>query len=339
MKAYKITNATDGTRSWQATEIQQPAPASHEVLVKVHAVSLNYRDAMITNGDYPLPVNEHIFPASDGAGEIVAISSAVTDWKVGDRVCASFFPQWQDGAIAPAKLASSLGGTVNGMLAEYVTLPQNAVVRIPAHLSYEEAATLPCAPLTAWNALMESGAHMTPGQSLLIQGTGGVSIAAAQFALASGLRVIALSSSEQKIEKLHKLGIHETIDYKKHPEWQQEVLRLTDGAGVDHIIEVGGAGTLPRSIEAAKLGGRISLIGVLTGISSQINPVMIMGKNLQVQGILVGSTAMLDTMCRAVETLKLKPVIGATFRFAEAVKALEHQKSGRHFGKIVITVG
>jgi NADPH:quinone reductase-like Zn-dependent oxidoreductase len=224
------------------------------------------------------------------------------------------------------------------MLAEYVVLPADGVVRIPSHLSFEEAATLPCAGLTAWNALMETGPKLKPGSTILTLGTGGVSIFALQFAKAAGFEVLSTTSSEAKGERLRALGAHEVINYRTHPEWEKEIAKLTGGLGVDHVIEVGGAGTLAKSMMAVRYGGAISLIGVLTGADGQVNPLPVLGKNIRLQGIYVGSTAMFDSMNAAIESLKIQPVIEKVYEFDDAPTALKDLESAQHVGKLVVRV-
>ena len=316
----------------------QPAPG--QVLVRVRAASLNYRDLMMVNGLYnpkqPLP----LVPLSDGAGEVVAVGDGVTRWKVGDRVMGAFTQDWHGGAFrAEYWQTSTLGGPLPGMLREYVTLAESGLVRTPEHLSDEEAATLPCAAVTAWHALFVSG-DLRAGQTVLTQGTGGVSLFALQFAKLAGARVIATSSSDAKLARAKELGADETINYKTTPEWGVAARALTENqAGVDHVVEVGGTGTLPQSFAAAKAGGHIALIGVLTARDAPpIDPVPILRKALTVRGILVGSREMFEEMSLAIGQAKLKPVIDRVFPFTQARAALEHLAGGSHFGKIVIRV-
>jgi NADPH:quinone reductase-like Zn-dependent oxidoreductase len=253
---------------------------------------------------------------------------------VGDRVAGIFMQSWLSGEVSPSAPRLALGGSVDGMLAEYVVLPQDGIVQIPAHLSYEEGSTLPCAAVTAWNALTTSA--LKPGVSVLVQGTGGVSIFGLQFARLAGASVTATSSSDEKLQKAHEMGAMHLINYRSTPDWDQKVLELTDGVGVDHVIEVGGPGTLARSINAVRVGGRISMIGLLTGPDGMVNPLPIMGKQLQVQGIFVGSRDMFEAMNRAITLHRLHPVVDRVFAFDEARDALRYLESGAHFGKIVI---
>lgn len=338
MKAIAIQNRF-GLDSLQPLDLPTPTPGPGQVLVRVKAASLNYRDLMTVTGHYnpkqPLP----LVPLSDGAGDVVAVGEGVERVKVGDRVAGTFFQNWVSGA--PSKQAgwSSLGGPLPGMLAEYALLQGDGVVSLPKHLSYEEAATLPCAALTAWNALVVQG-QVKAGDSVLVQGTGGVSIFALQFALLAGARVIITSSSDAKLERAKTLGAHETINYRTTPEWDKRVLELTDGQGVNHVVEVGGAGTLPKSLNAAAYEGHVSIIGVLTGVTAQdFDVIPILRKSLHVQGIYVGSREMFEEMNRAIALHKLKPVIDRTFAFTESQAAISTLEGASHFGKIVIRIG
>lgn len=338
MKLYQIPKP-EGIDSLVLRDAPTPKPGRGQVLVRMRAASLNYRDLMVLTGRYargaPLP---DLVPLSDGAGEVVEIGPEVTRVKPGDRVAAIFMQTWLGGDIEPEHAASSLGGAIHGVLAEYVLFDQQGLVHLPSHLSFEEGATLPCAGVTAWNALY-AGKPLIPGQSVLVLGTGGVSIFALQFAHAAGARVIATSSSDDKLARARSLGAAAIVNYRQHPEWQKEVLALTDGAGVDHVVEVGGSGTLPRSIEAARLGGQIHQIGVLTGGGGQIDPSISMRKGLIMRGIYVGSRQMFDAMNRAIAVNQLRPVIDRVFAFDEAREAYRHMQSQSHLGKIVIRIG
>jgi NADPH:quinone reductase-like Zn-dependent oxidoreductase len=315
-----------------------PAPGRRQVLVRLRAASLNYRDLMVATGRYArgrAPAN--LVPLSDGAGEVAAVGPEVTRVKAGDRVAGAFMQSWIGGEVSVADHASALGGAVDGVLAEYRLFDEEGLVLLPEALSYEEGAALPCAGVTAWNALY--GARpLQPGEDVLVLGTGGVSILALQFAHAAGARVIATSSSDEKLARAAELGATELINYRKHADWEAEVLRLTAGRGVDHVLEVGGAGTLPLSLRAVRMGGRISLIGVLTGGASQVNPLPILMKNVRVQGIYVGSREMFEAMNRAIALHKLRPVVDRVFAFKEIQEALPYMESGGHFGKICIRI-
>ncbi len=337
MRAYQIPKP-EGIESLVLREAATPKPGRGQVLVKMRAASLNYRDLMVLTGRYargtPLP---DLIPLSDGAGAVAEVGPDVTRVKPGDRVAAIFMQSGLGGEIEPDHASSSLGGAIHGVLAEYVLFDQQGLVHLPPHLSFEEGATLPCAGVTAWNALY-AGRPLIAGQSVLVLGTGGVSIFALQLARAAGAQVIATSSSGDKLARAKQLGATATVNYRDHPEWQKDVLALTDGRGVDHVIEVGGAGTLARSIEAARLGGQIHQIGVLTGGGGQIDPSISMRKGLILRGIYVGSRQMFDAMNRAIAVNALHPVIDRVFAFEQAADAYRHMQSQAHLGKIVIKI-
>ena len=335
MKAYEYRKF--GLENLVVVERETPRPAAHEVLVKFHAVSLNFRDVLFARGIYNPKASFPVIPLSDGAGEVVAAGDAVTRWKIGDRVCPIFMQGWLDGERSPEHSRTALGGgDLDGTLREYGAFHQEGLVRIPDHLSFEEAATLPCAAVTAWNALVCVG-NVKGGETVLTLGTGGVSIFALQFAKMHGARVLATSSSDEKLARVRNLGAEETINYKKTPDWDKEVARLTANAGVDHVVEVGGAGTLPTSINAARIGGIISMIGVLAS-GGGLDPIKILMKGIRLQGIFVGSRKMFEDMNRAISANRLKPIVDKTFPFEKAREALEYMASGSHFGKIVIRV-
>jgi NADPH:quinone reductase-like Zn-dependent oxidoreductase len=335
MRVYEIQKF--GLDDLALIERSEPQPKPSEVVIKVRAVSLNYRDLLMIKGQYnprlPLPR----VPVSDGAGEVVAVGESVTRVQVGERVMGNFFQRWIDGRPTPEKTRSALGGDVDGMLAEYVALDEKGVVRAPDNLSDEEAACLPCAALTAWNALFGEG-DLQAGESVLVQGTGGVSLFALQFARMRGARVIATSSSDAKLERVRALGASETINYRTTPDWDKRVMELTNRAGVDYVVEVGGAGTLQKSLNAVKMGGTVCLIGVLAGGATDLSIFPILMKNIRVQGIYVGSRALFEEMNRAIAAHDLHPVIDRVFAFEEARAALKYMESGAHFGKVVIRV-
>jgi len=338
MKVYEIQN-TFGLENLTMSDRPAPAPGSGKVLVKVKACSLNYRDLMTVKGLYnprqPLP----LIPLSDGAGEVEAVGEGVSRVKPGDRVAGIFAQKWLAGPPSLALRRSTLGGPLDGMLAEYVLLDEDGLVHVPDHLSFEEAATLPCAGVTAWNALMEGGNPVKPGDTVLLLGTGGVSIFALQFARMAGARVIITSSSDEKLARAAKLGASECINYKTTPDWEKRVLELTDGEGVDHVVEVGGAGTFGRSLKAARVGGSIAMIGVLSGASSEVPVTLILMKSVHVRGIFVGSREMFETMNRAVRLHGTKPVVDEVFPFESAPDAFNLMQAGGHFGKIAVTFG
>jgi NADPH:quinone reductase-like Zn-dependent oxidoreductase len=331
MKAYIISD----NKNWKLQNLPEPTPKPGEVLINVRANSINFRDWLIVSGKYLTTGKQDCIPLSDGAGEIAAIGEGVTEFKVGDRVMANFFETWESGTILPQYHDHALGGAVDGMLAEKVIRKASGVVKIPEHLSFEEAATLPCAGLTAWNALMESNNPLKPGSTVLTLGTGGVSLFAIQFAKAAGLKVISTSSSDDKLKRLQQLGMTHGINYQTYPEWQNEVKKLTNDLGVDHVIEVGGD-TMSRSLDSLKLAGTISTIGFRAGTHELFNPMSILIKSARIQGIYVGSVAMFKAMNRAIETHHIKPIIDEVFDFDNANKALEKFVTGKHFGKVVI---
>jgi NADPH:quinone reductase-like Zn-dependent oxidoreductase len=329
-----------GLEGLEREEAEQPRPGEGQVLIRVRAVSLNYRDLMVVRGEYNPKMKLPRIPCSDGAGVIQSVGPGVTRFAVGDRVCGIFMQRWIDGSLTAEKSKDALGGDVDGMLAEYVVLHQDGVVAMPKHLSFEEAATLPCAAVTAWNALHYAGEPVSPMQpkgTVLIQGTGGVSIFALQFARLMGARVIATSSRDEKLARTREMGADGGINYKDQPDWAKRVLEMTGGEGVDRVIEVGGAGTFGQSLRATKPGGLVAQIGVLSGVESQtVNLVPVLHKQLRVQGIYVGSRAMFEEMNRAIEEAQLRPVIDRVFAWDEVLDAFRHMQSGSHFGKIVI---
>jgi NADPH:quinone reductase-like Zn-dependent oxidoreductase len=338
MKSW-IIPSPKGIDSLTLAERPDPTPGPRQVLVRVRATSLNYRDLITVEGSSaraaPKP---DLVPLSDGAGEVVAVGSGVTRIKAGDRVAGCFMQKWVGGAIDEVAQASAMGGAIDGMLTELAVLEEDGVVRLPDHLSFEEGATLPCAGVTAWHALVEIG-EIKAGDTVLVLGSGGVSIFALQFARMFGARVIATSGSKAKAERAKKMGAQAVIDYRAMPDWDQEVMKLTGGRGVDITVEVGGAGTLPRSFLATRIAGRIAVIGLLTGAGAQVDPMPILRRNLRVQGLYVGNRQMFEAMNRAIEADGLKPVIDKVFPFAEAKDAYRHMKSQNHFGKIVISHG
>lgn len=336
MKTYEIRQF--GIENLTLVERETPQPKSNEVLVKFHAFSLNYRDLMLVDGRYNPRAKFPAIPFSDGAGEIVAIGEGVTKWKVGDRVCPIFMQAWGDGDLSAEKSKTTLGGggDWDGVLREFASFSEESVVRIPEHLSFEEAATLPCAALTAWNALVVSG-RLKAGDTVLTQGTGGVSIFAIQFAKLFGAKVIATSSSDEKLARTRDLGADETINYTTREDWDKAVMELTRKRGVDHVVEVGGTGTMARSVNSVRAGGHVAVIGVLT-TSGDFNPISLLMKAVRMQGIFVGSRKMFEDMNRAIEVSGLKPVIDKVFEFGEVREALRYMESGSHFGKIVVSI-
>ena len=337
MKAYQLRPGA-GVSELRLADIPVPTPAAHEVLIKTHAASINYRDLMYARGDYINLKDAPLVPLGDGAGEVIAVGASVTRVKRGDRVTHSYFPGWIDGIPDPSKVATSFGTHIDGALAESFLAHEDAVVPIPSYLNYVEAATLSCAGTTAWNTLFADGG-LKPGATVLLQGTGGLSVLTLQLAKASGLRAIITSSSDEKLARAQALGADATINYRTTPEWQDEVLKLTEGRGVDLTVEVGGSGTLRRSLTATRMGGTVSVIGGITGFGDTLlQPLEIIRGMKRLSGILVGSRTMLDDLARFLSVVKIHPVIDREFAFDEAALAYDYLKSGRHFGKIVIRV-
>ncbi|XHR85041.1 MAG: NAD(P)-dependent alcohol dehydrogenase [Gloeotrichia echinulata GP01] len=336
MKAYELQSNT-GIDALKLVDRPELKPAAGQVLVKVHATSLNYRDLLVAEGAYGGGVKYPLIPLSDGAGEVVAVGEDVTRVKIGDRVAAIFFQNWISGSLTREKMKSDLGGGIDGMLAEYVLLHQDGLVILPDNLSYAEGATLPCAAVTAWHGLVTKG-NLTEHDTVLLLGTGGVSIFALQFAKIHGARIIITSSSDEKLAKARQLGADETINYKTMPDWEKQVYQLTNRTGVDHIVEVGGGGTLPKSLQAVRIGGRVSLIGVLSGKLNAIDPMPILFKSLTVQGIYVGSREMFEVMNQKIIQHQIKPIIDKIFPFTEVKEAYLYLKSAAHFGKVVIEI-
>jgi NADPH:quinone reductase-like Zn-dependent oxidoreductase len=334
MRAYQIQTA-DGIDAIQQIELPQPSPGDNEILVKMKACSLNYRDILITMGGYVRNDVRPMTPLSDGAGEIISVGRSVTRFKPGDRVIGNFFQRWSDGNIDAVGLNSALGGGINGVLADYFILNEECTVKIPDYLSYSEAATLPCAATTAWHALVTVG-QVKAGDSILLLGTGGVSIFGLNIAKALGATVIITSSCDDKLTRAKALGADHCINYKTHPNWEDEVLRITDGEGVSNVLEVGGAGTFEKSSACVKTNGTISLIGILSGLESPSMSLMTIFNLLRIQGIYVGSTEMLEQLLSAMETHNIHPEIDATYSFLDAKDAYHLMAEAKHFGKIVI---
>lgn len=336
MKAWEIkdTFAIDALKLSERPDLPLQ---QGQVRVRVKAVSLNYRDLITVKYGGARQTRLPLIPCSDGAGEVVEVGPGVTRVRKGERVAGIFFQNWLAGDITAGNFASALGGSIDGMLADLVVLHEDGLVRTPDYMTHEDAATLPCAAVTAWQGMVTKG-NMKAGDTILVQGTGGVSIFALQFGVVAGARVIITSSSDEKLAHAKRLGAWETINYKTTPEWAKRTLELTNGEGVDHVVEVGGAGTLEQSFQATRVGGTVSLIGVLTGFNSKIDPYPVLMKGLRLQGIYVGSREMFEAMNKAMAIHQTKPVIDRVFPFAETREAFKHLESAAHFGKIVIAL-
>jgi NADPH:quinone reductase-like Zn-dependent oxidoreductase len=335
MRIWQLT--ATGLDHLTTADRPDPEPGDGDIVVRVKAASLNYRDWLIASGTYRMAARYPVVPLSDGAGEVVAVGRKVTRWRVGDRVVSSFFSDWVDGAPTPEGAASALGGAVDGVLAEKVMLPAHGVVRTPEHMSDVEAATLPCAALTAWHALFEGTDPLRPGQTVLLEGTGGVSIFGLQLAKLAGARTIITSSSDDKLARARALGADETINYVAEKEWQDRIRARTSGQGVDHVLEVGGKDTLSRALASLRYGGQLHLIGGVSGFASELPLGPLTTASARVRRIYVGSVRMFEAMNRALTLHRVRPVVDRTFAFDEARAAIEALKKGAHFGKIVLT--
>ena len=334
MKAYKIFES--GEPRLRPVELPEPKAGPGQIVVRLRAASLNYRDIMVLTGLYG-EMRLPIIPLSDGAGDVVAIGEGVTRWTPGDRVAGLFFQGWHTGPFQRQMGHTALGGEVDGMLAQSVTLAEDGVIPIPAYMSFAEAATLPCAGLTAWHALVTAG-NISADETVLLLGTGGVSIFALQFAKMHGARVIITSSSDEKLARAKALGADETINYRSTPDWEKEVFRLTGKAGVNHVVEVGGQNTLGKSLASLAIGGQVHVVGGVSGFTSEIPLFGVIGRSAVIRGIRVGSREMFEAMNRAITLHETKPVIDRVFDFHDAPAAYQFLQSGKHFGKVVITL-
>lgn len=324
-----------GLKNLGTADRPDPKPGPGEILVRVRASSLNFHDFAVVSG--MIPVADGRIPMSDGAGDVVAVGEGVTRFKEGDHVMSVFFPNWIDGPPALEKLLGVPGDHIDGMAAELVAAPASAFTKIPSGYSLEEAATLPCAALTAWRCLFGE-ARIKPGDWVLTQGTGGVSIFALLFAKAAGARIISTSSSEAKLERLVELGADHVINYKETPKWGKKAKELTGGRGVDEIVEIGGPKTMAQSIAASRIGGHISLVGVLTGVSGDVPTAALFSANITLSGITVGSRAQQEAMVAAIEKNDIRPVIDRTFALDELAEAFAHQAAQKHFSKICVSL-
>jgi NADPH:quinone reductase-like Zn-dependent oxidoreductase len=332
VKAVVIQNGF-GLENVAVVDRPDPAPGAGQALVRVKAASLNYRDLLIAKGQYNPKLAMPRILGSDAAGEVVAVGSGATKWKPGDRVANTFMPNWRDGHISDAAAKPTYGSDIDGVFAELAAIDENGLVRIPDHLNYEEAATLPCAAVTAWNALTAASAGA--GTTVLLQGTGGVSIFALQLAKALGAKAYITSSSDEKLARAASLGADAGTNYKANPDWEKWARQQTGGSGVDVVVEVGGAGTLDRSLKAVKTGGHVALIGVLTGAGT-VNPMPVLMKSVRLQGVFVGSRAMFEAMNKLIAEKQIRPVIDRAFPRGDAAASLKHLESGSHFGKVVL---
>jgi 2-desacetyl-2-hydroxyethyl bacteriochlorophyllide A dehydrogenase len=332
VKTYEIQEF--GIDRLALVDREVPTPGPNDVLVAIRAASLNFRDLRMVQGLYNPRLKMPLVPFSDGAGEVVAVGGGVTRWQIGDHVCPIFMQGWIDGEVTFEKARTALGGDRDGVLREFAVFDESGLVRIPEYLTFEEAAVLPCAALTAWHALVESGG-VRAGDTVLVQGTGGVSVFALQIAKAFGATVIVTSSSDEKLARAKELGADELINYKATPDWEKTVSEITNRRGVDHVVEVGGAGTLSKSIASVRMGGHIALIGVLAG-NADVNWMPIFMKAIKLQGIFVGSRAMFESMNAFFAKHEIRPVIDRVFEFDQAREALRMMESAVHFGKLVV---
>jgi NADPH:quinone reductase-like Zn-dependent oxidoreductase len=325
----------DGSHRLTSEQVPIPEPGEREVLVRVRAASLNRRDVYVLKGQYPMPPRPQVVPLSDGAGEVHSVGAGVTRFKTGDRVAAIFFQRWLYGRPDAEIHSSALGGQLDGMLSEYVCLSEEGLVAVPDGYSYEEASTLPCAAVTAWNSLVTRG-RMQPGDNVLLLGTGGVSIFGLQFAAAGGAHAIVTSSDEAKLARARTLGAIATINYLATPEWSGAVRAATGGTGVHQVLEVGGTGTLPQSLASLAPGGHVALIGGLSGFGGDIPARALMHANATASGIYVGSRANFEAMNAFIERHRIRPVIDRVYELDAAAAAYERIAAGRHLGKVVI---
>lgn len=337
MQAWQLQDGF-GVENLRCVDRASREPGPFEVKLRIRATSLNYRDLLMARGEYDPRLRFPIVPLSDGVGEVVAVGSDVTRARLGDRVAGIFAQRWLDGEATRERLRSTLGGPLDGMLAEEVVLSEEGIVAVPEHLTDEEAAALPCAAVTAFNALVTLG-RVTAGDTVLILGTGGVAVFALQFATLLGARTIVVSGSEEKLERVLALGATDGIHRGADPDWGRKARKLTGGVGVDHVIEVGGAGTLAESVRAVRTGGTISVIGILAGGVRDFDVRPVLMNQIRLQGVLVGSRATFEAMNRAIALHGLRPVVDEVFEFCDAPRAFEQLARGEHLGKIVIRVG
>jgi NADPH:quinone reductase-like Zn-dependent oxidoreductase len=336
MKCFELQNGS-GFDALRQAERATPKPGPGQIVVRVRAASFNYRDVMIAGGGYAGRAKYPLVPLSDGAGEVAEVGNGVTRVKPGDRVCGIFFQRWLAGPVRPDIQDAALGGTADGMLTDHALLDAEGVVPVPEHLSYEEASCLPCAALTAWHGLVEAGG-VKPGDAVLLLGTGGVSIFGLQFARLAGARAIVVSSNEQKLGRARELGASEAIDSKSVAEWQDRVRAATGGRGIDHVLDVTGGETTAKSLASMRSGGHIAIIGARSGPGGELDRRQVLQRGLKVSGINVGSRAMFEAMNRAIAAARLKPVVDRVFPFRDAAAAYRDFATGRHFGKVVVSI-
>lgn len=336
MRALQVTEPW-GLDKLEVVEMEAPTPGHGEVLVRMRAVSLNYRDLLMVGGMYSRgsAMAGAVTPFSDGCGVVEAVGPGVTRVKPGDRVSTLFFQNWNSGAARLENLSSSLGHPIPGAGRELATFSQDGVSKVPDFLTDQEVATLPCAALTAWRGLFED-ARLEPGDTVVLQGTGGVSIFGLQFAKAAGYRTVITSSSDEKLKRAKALGADHLVNYKTTPDWAKAVREATGGVGADFVMEVGGAGTIQQSLRAVRIGGHIAIIGVVAGAAEGFNPAVLIGNNARLQGLSVGSRSMFEAMCRAIDLHQIRPVVDKVFPWTEARAAFQAMQGGEHFGKIVL---
>lgn len=335
MRALQV-EAPFGLDALRIVDAPDPAPGPGEVLVRMRAVSLNYRDLLMVQGIYTrAPKAAAITPFSDGCGVVEAVGPGVTRLAVGDRVATMFFQRWISGPPTLEKLSSSLGSPIPGAGRELAVFSQEGLSKVPDFLTDQQVATLPCAALTAWRALFED-ARLEPGDLVVLQGTGGVSIFGLQFAHAAGYRTLITSSSDEKLERARALGADHTVNYRQTPDWAKAVREASGGVGADLIIEVGGGGTIEQSLQAVRIGGHIAIVGVVAGLGNGMNPAVLIGNSAKLQGLSVGSRDMFEAMCRAIELRRIHPIVDKVFPWTEVEAAFKSMQGGEHFGKIVL---
>ncbi|PKS08164.1 hypothetical protein jhhlp_005440 [Lomentospora prolificans] len=334
MKAIRVISEGDGARL-ELHDEPLPSPGRREVLIRIHAASLNFRDVALLKGQYPANTKKNVIPLSDGAGEVVAVGREGTRVKVGDRVAISCTEDWISGPYVPEYRSSSVGFIIDGVLAEYAVFHENALVHLPDYMTYTEAASLPCAAVTAWTSL-NFITPLLPGQSVLIQGTGGVSMFALQIAKVFGARVLAITSSDEKAEKLKEMGAEAVVNYSTHPDWDREILALTDGRGVDKVLDIAGEKTIVKSAASTKITGEIALIGFASGIGGGLGAIDILSRSLTIRGSTIGPRTDFEALLKVMEIHQLRPVIDRIYPFADYLEAYKRIESGKHVGKVVI---